>query len=161
MSDWPWADEHYRRISGGAPYARGPTRDLRELYEKVNGVCFHCKMLTELTLERKDLQATRDHLIPKSRGGGEGANIVLSCYRCNQDKGSTMPSELEGSEVYSSAIEAAANAMRWKRRDLIARPLADIWTELAEAAIEAIGRFDEAIRRGEQLINQQSPGEKT
>ncbi|WP_234053678.1 MULTISPECIES: hypothetical protein [unclassified Xanthobacter] len=35
-------------------------------------------------------------------------------------------------------IEQVAKAMRAKRRELIARPIADIWSELATTAIEAL-----------------------
>jgi HNH endonuclease len=30
---------------------------------------------------------SRDHAIPKSRGGGEGDNVIWCCHQCNQTKG--------------------------------------------------------------------------
>jgi hypothetical protein len=36
---------------------------------------------------------TRDHIIPKSKGGKGGANLTGSCFGCNQDKGDLMPDE--------------------------------------------------------------------
>jgi hypothetical protein len=31
--------------------------------------------------------ATRDHVIPRSRGGGDGSNLVAACWSCNNAKG--------------------------------------------------------------------------
>lgn len=42
---------------------------------------------------RKRDQATRDHLVAKSLGGGGGSNIVLSCQACNQAKADRALSE--------------------------------------------------------------------
>ncbi len=37
---------------------------------------------------------TRDHVVPKSRGGGNGwSNVVTACSRCNLDKGDRLPDE--------------------------------------------------------------------
>lgn len=33
------------------------------------------------------VQRTRDHVIPKSKGGGTDGNLVLACRECNQWKG--------------------------------------------------------------------------
>lgn len=77
-----------------APYsAERPTSELRDLHKRFAGRCYHCRRVTLLTLVRCPMQATRDHLIPRSKGGGEGENVVLSCYKCNQDKGDTMPND--------------------------------------------------------------------
>lgn len=92
LHDWPWLRELWDR-KNGRMYS-GPVRtaaDLVRLHKSAGGLCFHCGKITELTIERHDLQATRDHFIPRSKGGGDAENIVLSCYRCNQDKGDTMP----------------------------------------------------------------------
>ncbi len=34
--------------------------------------------------------ATKDHVIPKSRGGGRGENLVWACKKCNGLKGNTV-----------------------------------------------------------------------
>lgn len=37
---------------------------------------------------------TRDHVVPKSRGGGNGwTNVVAACSRCNLEKGDRLPRE--------------------------------------------------------------------
>lgn len=51
-------------------------------------VCPYC--LQTLPLEI----STRDHLIPRSRGGKtEPANIILCCKKCNNEKGALTPDE--------------------------------------------------------------------
>lgn len=44
--------------------------------------CFFCGLDVLIT------KITKDHLLPKSRGGGGGANLVGCCQPCNSDKGS-------------------------------------------------------------------------
>lgn len=62
---------------------------------RVPGHCFFCG--TRLTKrggrnrhgQHIKTSATRDHLIPKTRGGGNSyENIVDACFRCNNEKGS-------------------------------------------------------------------------
>ena len=94
LNEWPWLRELHTMTHGEQPrfggYALVPSNDLRRFHKEKGGHCFHCGSLTLLTRVRCDRQATRDHLIPRSKGGGDGANLVLSCYRCNQDKGDKM-----------------------------------------------------------------------
>lgn len=47
--------------------------------------CFYCHAALAWN------QATRDHLIPKSRGGGGAGNCVWACQACNNDKADLMP----------------------------------------------------------------------
>jgi len=47
--------------------------------------CIYCGC--EMTFTRnKEHSATIEHLTPRSRGGGKGNNISLSCLGCNNDK---------------------------------------------------------------------------
>lgn len=58
------------------------------LYKRDNGRCQYCNKSI------KKLEATLDHVIPKSRGGGNSwTNLVISCYSCNNSKGNKTPSE--------------------------------------------------------------------
>lgn len=55
---------------------------LKEIIVKYNNTCFYCgkKIIGEL-------KPTRDHVHPKSKGGGnEEDNIVLACNKCNNKK---------------------------------------------------------------------------
>lgn len=52
-----------------------------ELLER-DATCTYCSV----RLDKKT--ATIDHIIPKSRGGGEDSvNLTLACFDCNQKKG--------------------------------------------------------------------------
>ena len=47
--------------------------------------CFWCKRTLRSSLSEGPLRRTRDHVIPKSKGGH---SLVWCCYACNQTKGS-------------------------------------------------------------------------
>lgn len=71
-----------------------------DLWESQKGLCFYCerRLIKPFSARRKDggqpgRMATFDHVIPKSRGGGRGENLVLACYKCNHEKGSLRPEE--------------------------------------------------------------------
>lgn len=63
---------------------------LATLHEKQNGRCYYCERLM-LPLDNGEpfhpLRVTRDHRVPKSKGGKGGPNIVGACYECNHRKG--------------------------------------------------------------------------
>lgn len=64
-------------------------RRWKRLYgASVSFTCPYCLKTFPLT------EGTRDHVIPKSRGGSsDPKNIVLSCAECNQKKGSLTDKE--------------------------------------------------------------------
>ena len=74
---------HYVRI----PYKEIPlTR--RNLLHRDNHTCQYCGQSGD--------SLTLDHVIPRSRGGGDSwENIVSACVRCNVRKGSRTPKEAE------------------------------------------------------------------
>lgn len=47
-------------------------------------LCFYCE---------HEIGTTKDHFIPKSKGGGLGMNVVLACHSCNNRKGNSIPTE--------------------------------------------------------------------
>lgn len=53
-----------------------------DIYESQGGLCFYCHA------ERGMSHMTRDHFIPRSKGGTLRTNVVLCCSRCNGDKSS-------------------------------------------------------------------------
>jgi 5-methylcytosine-specific restriction endonuclease McrA len=70
-------------------YIKHHVRNLRanraRIYKRDNYECVYCGSKKELTL---------DHVIPKSKGGGnEWTNLVTSCFKCNLKKGSKTPEE--------------------------------------------------------------------
>lgn len=64
-------------------------RRWKKLYgSQINFTCPYCLKVFPLN------KATREHLIPKSRGGKSTPdNIVLACEKCNKEKGSLTPEE--------------------------------------------------------------------
>lgn len=67
-------------------------RRQRVLYRRFAGRCFYCDRQVLYRHEacggKQHLRLTRDHLIPRSRGGSDGAaNIVAACYACNNRRG--------------------------------------------------------------------------
>lgn len=70
-----------------------PPPDLVALHEKFGGKCQHCGIQTNLGRFGPD-RATRDHHIPRSKGGGEGGNLILACAACNSTRGNRDPTEL-------------------------------------------------------------------
>ena len=69
--------------------------NLRQLYAIYGGECQYCLKKMPYTA------ATRDHVVPRSRGGGNSDdNIVLSCKKCNLKKSNKFPYyNIHGSEV--------------------------------------------------------------
>jgi len=71
-------------------YVRVPYKDIpltrRNLLQRDNHTCQYCRYSGDgLTL---------DHVIPRSRGGGDSwENMVTACVRCNVKKGSRTPRE--------------------------------------------------------------------
>jgi 5-methylcytosine-specific restriction endonuclease McrA len=54
----------------------------RDLYNKYGGRCVYCG--NPVTFQ----EATKDHRVPKSKGGGNFKyNLLLACKDCNQYKG--------------------------------------------------------------------------
>jgi CRISPR/Cas system Type II protein with McrA/HNH and RuvC-like nuclease domain len=70
-------------------YIKYQTRGLRanrtRIYKRDSHECVYCGSKKDLTL---------DHVLPKSRGGGnEWTNLVTSCFKCNLKKGNKTPDE--------------------------------------------------------------------
>jgi hypothetical protein len=80
--------------------ARRRRRMLLKLAEAQNNQCFHCQDLMLLpdldtlyrTDERNDERvASYDHLLPKSKGGRGGFNLVIAHRGCNSKRGQEIP----------------------------------------------------------------------
>lgn len=59
--------------------------------------CYWCGCVLTRKGTNKPRSATIDHLLPKSRGGGRGDNIVSCCYACNNRKGDMTAEEFMAS----------------------------------------------------------------
>ena len=70
-------------------YIKHKVRHIRpnrvRIYKRDNNECVYCGSSKQLTL---------DHVIPKSRGGGnDWNNLVTCCFSCNLRKGNRTPDE--------------------------------------------------------------------
>jgi hypothetical protein len=67
------------------------------MFARQKGKCFYCERQMKpprLPFHGYDgLAATREHRIPRSRGGGNGRNVVLACADCNSLKGNLTETE--------------------------------------------------------------------
>lgn len=67
------------------------------LYLAQKGRCFHCLLPMLMGSVRKKASGaynqgwTQEHLVPKSKGGKKGSNIVLAHIRCNGKRGNADP----------------------------------------------------------------------
>lgn len=55
----------------------------KKLIRQHGGRCYYCKQKINAR------NGTLDHYIPRSKGGGNGNNLVPSCRKCNQSKGAS------------------------------------------------------------------------
>lgn len=73
-------------------YVRVPYKEIpltrRNILERDRQTCQYCKY--------KGDQLTLDHIIPRSRGGGDSwENLVAACVNCNIKKGNRTPKEAQ------------------------------------------------------------------
>lgn len=83
-----------------------------ELYELQDGRCFYCsKHMRPYPWRNKTPKQlkgyTRDHVNPTVLGGTNYRNIVLACFKCNNDKADRAPTsrELELVKLLHSGIK--------------------------------------------------------
>lgn len=66
------------------------------LFEREREHCFWCGRQVQMKVKAVADAASRDHIIPRSEGGSDDLNnLVLSCFRCNQERGN-MPAQAFG-----------------------------------------------------------------
>lgn len=67
-------------------------RRMKVLLKTFGGKCWWCKCDVIAGIQNSDFQhqpnqATRDHIVPRSRGGTNAlANLVLACRACNEER---------------------------------------------------------------------------
>jgi 5-methylcytosine-specific restriction endonuclease McrA len=82
-----------------------------------SGLCFHCHEPMAIGPARKtsggyDNGWTREHLVPKSKGGKHGHNVVLAHVKCNSARGNADPTP----EMLRRGRAIHKNARRLARR---------------------------------------------
>ena len=77
----------------------------RALFRRDLHMCMYCGA------KMGERELTRDHIVPKSRGGRDHwSNVVAACKRCNQRKGNRLPEEVR---MEMLAIPYQPNNAEW------------------------------------------------
>jgi 5-methylcytosine-specific restriction endonuclease McrA len=78
--------------------------------------CFYCHTTFDWDDPVSEFYPTLDHKIPASKGGGRGANLVMACLRCNQEKGTMSVAEfMEYLEVTKGCVGRVQRMIRWAK----------------------------------------------
>lgn len=90
------------------------TSSLRQIYHLYDSTCQYCKKEIPYKF------ATKDHVVPKSKGGTNfDSNIVLSCKKCNNKKASKFPYfDISGAEVQPKILKDVEFSLRADRIDM-------------------------------------------
>lgn len=88
----------FRRKRGRASFT------VAELFYRQKGRCFYCRCAMDLGGSGPS-RATRDHFIPRSRGGKQAGNLVGACYTCNHTKSAMSADEFIA--WYEAQLKAA------------------------------------------------------
>ena len=76
--------DHTRRVRKKCNGGAYTIEEIRELWDKQNGICYYCGKLIYSSLDK---ERHIDHKLPISRGGSNDiSNIALTCARCNLSK---------------------------------------------------------------------------
>lgn len=76
-----------------------PSKPHKEvLFDRQNGHCFYCG------LKRTIGQMTKEHKVPRSKGGRGGNNLVLACHPCNNAKGAKSIDDFVQSQFLKNRI---------------------------------------------------------
>ncbi len=109
------------------PLSKKQFRD--QQWARQGGKCFYCgrDMIRQAGAPRKgDINnrrlATLDHIVPKSRGGGGGINLVWACHQCNNKKGNNPPDDRALAYVAERQREERA---RYEEYIIVQRALAN------------------------------------
>lgn len=87
------------------PCRNNPALTNYSLFERDNYQCMYCGHFF------KTRELTRDHILPKSKGGmDDWMNVVAACRRCNQFKGDQL---LENTEMSLTALPYRPNAAEY------------------------------------------------
>lgn len=68
----------------------------RLIFLAQKGKCFYCgKYLSPWAWAADNPRGwTKDHFVPKSKGGAKGNNnVVIACHPCNRKKGANLPTQ--------------------------------------------------------------------
>lgn len=93
----------------GSRFARTLGRPWMDVIKHFKSRCVYCGQ------QSRPLSLTKDHLLPRSRGGGTRRNLVPACPACNSEKGCRTPRE------YAEALERAGRTPNFLLPDFLWR----------------------------------------
>ena len=140
-------------------YVHVPRRFRRQvtntfLFARDDYTCQYCGR------HKRDLRGrqflTRDHVLPISRGGGNGwGNVVTSCSPCNSRKGNRLPREA-GLKLLAMPAEPNYVHLVWVVRRVTNRQAKYIRMFYGEAALDAVSLPEEPEARTDAPPTQSS-----
>lgn len=84
------------------------------LFERDNFTCCYCGGVFS------SVDLTRDHVIPKSRGGANNwTNCVTACHSCNSRKGNKTPKEANMTTIYKPYAPTKIHLLKEKNKKFI------------------------------------------
>lgn len=99
---------------GTSILSKPPTLSNRELFRRDHRMCCYCGKI----FKGEDL--TRDHVIPRSRGGKDiWTNVVTSCQHCNQKKDHYLLEECGMEMLYIPYTPNHAEALILENRNVL------------------------------------------
>jgi 5-methylcytosine-specific restriction endonuclease McrA len=93
---------------------RPPTLNNRELFRRDRYMCAYCGIILS------ESKLTRDHIVPKSRGGANSwMNVVSCCAKCNQKKDDRSLEEASMQLLYAPYIPSRAEYLLLQNRNVL------------------------------------------
>lgn len=91
-----------------------PALTNRELFRRDHSMCAYCGKLF------KDFKLTRDHIIPRSKGGEDKwMNVVTACGKCNRKKDDNLLEECDMQLLYLPYTPNRAEALILENRNIL------------------------------------------
>ena len=102
-------------VATGKRKHRAPTLNNRELFRRDRHMCAYCGNVF------KEAGLSRDHVIPRSRGGADiWMNVVTACGKCNQKKDDKTLEEAGLELLYAPYIPSRAEHLILANRSILA-----------------------------------------
>lgn len=101
--------------AGGKRKFRQPTLNNRELFRRDRHICAYCGG------HFKEAQLSRDHIMPRSKGGADvWMNVVTCCAKCNQKKDDKTLDEAGLQLLYAPYVPSRAEHLILANRNILA-----------------------------------------
>lgn len=103
------------RSKGGSRMMKAPPLTNRELFRRDRHLCAYCGKVFS------DFKLTRDHVIPRSKGGPDSwTNVVTACEKCNHTKDDMLLEECGYKLLYVPYTPNLAEKLILENRNILA-----------------------------------------